>query len=55
MNFKRKRPKSGRAGCLLCKPHKRQGWSHARRYPIEAAVIDQQMASLRELHRAEGD
>ena len=25
MHFKRKRPKSGRAGCLLCKPHKRQG------------------------------
>lgn len=24
MNFKRKRPKSGRAGCLLCKPHKDQ-------------------------------
>lgn len=22
---KRKKPKSGRAGCLLCKPHKRQG------------------------------
>ncbi len=26
MNYKRKRPKSGRAGCLLCKPHKRQGY-----------------------------
>ena len=25
MNFKRGRPKSSRAGCLLCKPHKRQG------------------------------
>jgi hypothetical protein len=25
MHFKRTRPKSGRAGCLLCKPHKRQG------------------------------
>ena len=24
-NFKRKGPKSTRAGCLLCKPHKRQG------------------------------
>lgn len=22
---KRKKPKSGRAGCLLCKPHKHQG------------------------------
>lgn len=27
MNHKRGRPKSTRAGCLLCKPHKRQGSS----------------------------
>lgn len=25
MHHKRKRPKSTRCGCLLCKPHKRQG------------------------------
>jgi len=25
MHYKRKGPKSTRAGCLLCKPHKRQG------------------------------
>lgn len=25
MHHKRHRPKSTRAGCLLCKPHKRQG------------------------------
>jgi hypothetical protein len=25
MNFKRKRPKNRRAGCLLCKPHKMNG------------------------------
>jgi len=25
MNHKRKGPKSTRSGCLLCKPHKRQG------------------------------
>ncbi len=25
MNFKRGKPKSSRAGCLLCKPNKRQG------------------------------
>jgi hypothetical protein len=25
MNHKRKRPKSARAGCLLCKPHKGNG------------------------------
>lgn len=24
-HHKRKRPKSTRSGCLLCKPHKRQG------------------------------
>lgn len=24
-NFKRNGPKSTRSGCLLCKPHKRQG------------------------------
>lgn len=24
-NFKRKGPKSTQAGCLMCKPHKRQG------------------------------
>lgn len=24
-NFKRGKPKSARAGCLLCKPHKLQG------------------------------
>lgn len=27
MHFKRKGPKSTRAGCLLCKPYKRQGVS----------------------------
>ena len=25
MNHKRRRPKSTRTGCMLCKPHKRQG------------------------------
>ena len=25
MHHKRKRPKSSRAGCLLCKPHKSNG------------------------------
>lgn len=30
MHFKRKGPKSTRAGCLLCKPHKRQGCKHER-------------------------
>jgi hypothetical protein len=31
MHFKRKGPKSTRAGCLLCKPYKRQGTKHADR------------------------
>ena len=25
MNHKRRRPKQGRAGCMLCKPHKHTG------------------------------
>lgn len=31
MHHKRKRPKSTRAGCLMCKPHKRQGSCHRHR------------------------
>lgn len=27
MNHKRKRPKNARAGCLLCKPNKMNGWN----------------------------
>jgi hypothetical protein len=30
-NHKRKGPKSTRAGCLLCKPYKRQGTAMAQR------------------------
>jgi hypothetical protein len=26
MNHKRRKPKAGRAGCLLCKPNKMSGW-----------------------------
>jgi len=32
MNYKRKGPKSTRSGCLMCKPHKRQG--HRRRVKV---------------------
>jgi hypothetical protein len=28
MHYKRSKPKSGRAGCLLCKPHKHQAEKH---------------------------
>lgn len=41
MNHKRKKPKSARCGCLLCKPHKANGWSWARRYPKLAAYAKQ--------------
>lgn len=27
MNHKHKRPKNARAGCLLCKPNKMNGWN----------------------------
>lgn len=29
MHHKRKRPKSSRSGCQMCKPHKRNGCGHA--------------------------
>jgi hypothetical protein len=30
MHHKRGRPKNRRAGCLMCKPHKMNGWGHMR-------------------------
>lgn len=27
MNHKRRRPKNARAGCLMCKPNKMNGWN----------------------------
>lgn len=30
MNHKRRRPKNRRAGCLLCKPNKMNGWGKDR-------------------------
>jgi hypothetical protein len=30
MHHKRKRPKQSRAGCMLCKPHKRNGVNRER-------------------------
>ncbi len=35
MHFKRKRPKSARAGCLLCKPHKANGCGGERHRNME--------------------
>jgi hypothetical protein len=42
-NFKRKGPKSTRSGCLLCKPHKRQGakCTHTPREAARRKVADQ--------------
>ena len=31
MHHKRGRPKNRRAGCLMCKPHKQNGWGHKRK------------------------
>lgn len=48
MHFKRKGPKSTRAGCLLCKPHKRQGApkSERQRHSVNRRLLDlrQQLA-----------
>ena len=30
MNHKRRKPKNGRAGCLMCKPHKMNGYGHTK-------------------------
>ncbi len=46
MNHKRKRPKSTRAGCLLCKPHKRQGVNAVR--PSVARKLQVTKAERRE-------
>jgi len=45
MHHKRKGPKSTRAGCLLCKPHKRQGTRLAERQRHSA---NRQLLSLRQ-------
>lgn len=45
MHHKRKGPKSTRAGCLLCKPHKRQG------VPLDTRQrhsVNRQLASLQQ-------
>jgi hypothetical protein len=49
-NFKRKGPKSTRAGCLKCKPHKRQGQRLAMRVTFgdwrKMKAADEQLAQL---------
>lgn len=45
MHHKRKGPKSTRAGCLLCKPHKRQGETLRNR---QRHSVNRQMLSLQQ-------
>ena len=42
MHFKRKGPKSTRSGCLMCKPHKRQGTkrSDRQRHSVNRRLVD---------------
>lgn len=42
MHFKRKGPKSTRAGCLMCKPQKRQGAKRAdrQRHSVNKRILD---------------
>lgn len=42
MHHKRKGPKSTRAGCLLCKPHKRQGTPlpQRQRHSVNRRLLD---------------
>jgi hypothetical protein len=51
MHHKRKGPKSTRAGCLLCKPHKRQGapLTHRQRHSVNRRLA----AARQALNRAD--
>jgi len=52
MHHKRKRPKSARAGCLLCKPHKANGMC-PRHKDMKAGNLKQYQAGSYQL-RCEG-
>lgn len=41
---RRKGPKSTRSGCLLCKPHKRQGVDAPTRQELRARVSEEEQA-----------
>lgn len=47
MNHKRKRPKSSRAGCLLCKPHKHQRCRKTAGSKREQIVLAESVAVIR--------
>ena len=48
MNHKRGKPKNARAGCLLCKPNKMNGWN-------KLTLGHQGFGKLRAAHHAEND
>lgn len=53
MHHKRGKPKSARSGCLLCKPHKRQGAHREKRdRPSDRVRKAAANAMLREAGRA---
>ncbi len=56
-NFKRKGPKSTRAGCLMCKPHKRQGTKLRDRVQFrewqKMRALEEQVAELRSANDAQ--
>jgi len=47
MNHKRKRPKSSRAGCLLCKPHKHQRCRKTAGSKREQATLAEPVTTIR--------
>jgi len=49
MNHKRRRPKSSRAGCLLCKPHK----SQRSKDTLGAQTLQEQRARVSEKEQRE--
>jgi len=45
-HHKRGKPKSSRSGCLLCKPHKRQGCRKHPRSKRAQAILAEPIAAL---------
>ena len=43
-HHKRRRPKNVRAGCLLCKPHKMNGWK--KRVPVKGLRAPRVLATI---------
>jgi hypothetical protein len=43
-HHKRRRPKNTRAGCLLCKPHKMNGWT--KRLRLKGLRVPRRLANV---------